>query len=207
MDTAFLQAVATRVGYDPAQITDTNDPAYVLVDTNFQLEVVSEIENYPWKWNTQDKVFVPTAPVVGAGQEQYQGIVTVDDGLVRIERVHQVGYDLRYDRLNQDLLFWEYDENVDITVRGQWYCEPQLWPEMFRKAIRDRIASILAASLMQRTSAADWLNGQADASILKLKQADSQQQTVVRIPGSRIAQRRRTPYTSPTSPRGKADGS
>ena len=99
MDTAFLQAVATRVGYDPAQITDTNDPAYVLVDTNFQLEVV-----------TQDKVFVPTAPVVGAGQEQYRGIVTVDDGLVRIERVHQFGYDLRYDRLNQDLLFWDYDE-------------------------------------------------------------------------------------------------
>lgn len=206
MDDAFLKAVATRVGYSPDQIIDTGDPGYRLVDANFQLEVVAEIENYPWKWNTQDKVFLPTAPVVGEGQEQYQGIVTVDDGLVRIEKVHQYGNDLRYDRMNQTLLIWNYSEDEDITVRGQWYCEPQLWPEMFRKAMRDKLASILAGSLMLRMDVAQYLEQAAEASLLKLKTSDSQQQTTPRVRGRRIAARRRTPYTSPGAPRGKADG-
>ena len=207
MDDAFRQMVATRVGYDPVAIITPGDPGYVLLNTNFQIVTVSELEAYAWHWNTIDKVFAVTAITAGEGQDQYQGKILLDQENIEVTRVHQNGFNLNYDRLGKELLLWKYDANVvDITVRGQWLCETQQWPELFREAIVNRLAGLLAGSLMQRTNVADWFDSRANVFLERLRGIDSRQQTNQRIYATQIATARRTPYTSLRKPTGVNSG-
>lgn len=201
MDAAFRAAVASRVGYDPVAIELTTDPARQLLEANFNLLTISEMELYPWHWNERDmEVALET---LDAEHDMYGGVVTVPDPIVRIHSVWQNGYTLRYDRLAKLLYLWMIDNEDDpIIIRGQSLCSVAMWPETFREAMVNRCAALIATALMQRASVGEYFDKRAAFALDRLRLADSQQQTTRRMAPSRFARARHTARTTGGSPLG-----
>jgi hypothetical protein len=148
----------------------------------------SSLVNSRWRFSTNQIVLNRLSePPTGRYSSAYQ----LPSGWLMTHAVTVNDTPIQYQTYGSKL-FCDEGVSSELVLDYTYRAEEQDWPSYFTLAVQYELASVFAVSLARDQSLAQLMGNQAQVSMIRARNLDSQQQTTRKLNTSRFISNRRT---------------
>lgn len=176
------------IGADPITSFDDGNNEALIAANMYEDVARSSLVNSRWRFSTNQIVLNRLSePPTGRYSSAYQ----LPSGWLMTHAVTVNDTPIEYQTYGSKL-FCDEGVSSELVLDYTYRAEEQDWPSYFTLAVQYELASVFAVSLARDQSLAQLMGNQAQVSMIRARNLDSQQQTTRKLNTSRFISNRRT---------------